>query len=406
MQRFAYQARDSSGQATSGVLTANDLADATRLLRRDGKAIVSLKPEKEAPARGQGFSMGGRHTVKRDEVIFFCTQLAVMVDTGVPLADSLDCIIEGTQPGGMRDLLLEVCEDVKGGLAFSDALEKHPKAFNTLFVAMVRASEASGTLGAMLQRISEYLEQDRDIRKKIKGAMTYPICMFAFCIVVVIGLLLFVLPRFEKIYQGKGALLPLPTRVLLGMSGFVVGYWPLLLVGVAAAGAGVFLFARSEEGRRVFDRMKLSIPVLGSMTRKASLARSLKTMSTMISTGVSMLDGLQLTSEVSGNYYYGQVWRTVASRVEEGATLSEELANQPLIPKPITQMISAGERTGQLGPVMNRAAGFCENDLKVAIKTVTDMIEPIMIVGMGIIVGSIAISLLLPIFSVSKLMAH
>jgi len=406
MQKYQYQARDGSGQASTGVLSANDLAGATRLLRRDGKTIVSLKADAYPDGKDPSLATGGRRSVKRDDVIFFATQLAVMVETGVPLADSLDCIIDGTPPGTMRDVLREVCEDVKGGLTFSDALERHPKAFGKLFVAMVRASEASGTMGPMLQRISEYLEQDRDVRKKIKGAMTYPICMFAFCVLVVTGLMLFVLPRFEKIYQGKGALLPLPTRMLLGLSGFFVHYWPLLLAVVIGAVVGFHLFARSKDGRKAIDKVRLGMPVLGPMLRKACLARSLRTMATMISTGVSMLEGLALTADVAGNYLFEQVWRKVSRRVEEGATLADELANHPLIPRPITQIISAGERTGQLGPVMSRAAGFCENDLKIAIKTVTDMIEPIMILVMGVIVGGIAISLLLPIFSVSKLMAH
>jgi type IV pilus assembly protein PilC len=406
MRKFIYQARDSTGQSATGVLSAHDLADATRLLRRDGKTIVSLKVESSPVSEvvPSAFRRGTR--VRKDEVIFFATQLAVMVDTGVPLADSLDSIIEGTPPGGLRDLVKDVSDQVKGGVSFSDALDRHPKTFGKLFVAMVRASEASGTMGPMLQRISEYLEQDRDTRKKIKGAMTYPVCMLGFCVLVVIGLLLFVLPRFEKIYQGKGALLPLPTRMLLGLSGGVVHYWPILLTALAAAGTGLYFFARSTEGRRTFDRIRLAMPILGSMTRKACLARSLRTMATMITTGVSMLEGLALTSEVAGNSFFKDVWTQVADKVEEGATLTEELSNHPLIPRHITQIIAAGERTGQLGPVMNRAAGFCESDLKISIKSVTDLIEPIMIIVMGFIVGSVAISLLLPIFSVSKLMAH
>ncbi len=406
MPKFIYQARDSAGQAATGVLSAHDLVDATRLLRRDGKTIVSLKVESPEASAARAMSFRGGTRVRKDEVIFFAMQLAVMVDTGVPLTDSLDCIIDSTPPGGMKDLLKNVSEQVKGGVSFSDALESHPKAFGKLFVAMVRASEASGTMGPMLQRISEYLEQDRDTRKKIKGAMTYPICMLSFCILVVVGLLLFVLPRFEKIYQGKGALLPLPTRMLLGLSGGVIHYWPIILAVLAGAVTGLYFFARSTEGRRTFDRIRLTLPVLGGMTRKACLARSLRTMASMITTGVSMLEGLNLTSEVAGNVFFRDVWIKVADRVEEGATLSEELARHPLIPRHITQMIAAGDRTGQLGPVMNRAAGFCENDLKIAVKSVTDLIEPIMIIVMGFIVGSVAISLLLPIFSVSKLMAH
>ncbi len=404
MQKFVYQARDSSGQPSAGVLTAETVAEATRQLRREGKTIVSLQTEAAEGQRFEPAATVGRRRVRQDDVVFFAVQLSVMVDTGVPLTDSLDCIRDGAPPGAMKKLLTDVSERVKAGVTFSDALDKHPEAFSKLVVAMVRASEASGTMGPMLQRVGEYLERDREIRKKIKGAMTYPICMFSFCILVVIGLLLFVLPRFERIYQGKGALLPLPTRLLLGTSAFVLHYWPLLLLALVGAVVGIRTWARSQDGRRTLDKIRLTAPIIGPMTRKACLARSLRTMATMASTGVSVLEGLALTAEVAGNLFYRDVWTRVASRVEQGATLSQELANHPLIPRPITQMVAAGEHTGQLGPVMNRAAGFCENDLKIAIKTVTDIIEPAMIIVMGLIVGSIAISLLLPIFSVSKLM--
>ncbi|MCJ7545186.1 MAG: type II secretion system F family protein [Phycisphaerae bacterium] len=407
MRKFAYQVRDSAGQPATGVLAANDVAEATRLLRREGKTIISLAAQgPEAAGAAAGIGPLGKKRVRKDDIVFFATQLAVMVDTGVPLTDSLDCIREGTPPGPMRSLLADVSEQVKGGVSFSDALDRHPKAFGKLFAAMVRASEASGTMGPMLERASEYLERDRDIRKKITGAMTYPICMFGFCILVVTALLLFVLPRFEKIYQGKGAVLPLPTRMLLGVSSFLIHYWPLVLLGLVGAIAGIYAWAGTPEGRRAIDKVRLTLPVLGPMTRKACLARSLRTMATMVSTGVSMLEGLNLTAEVAGNSLYREVWTNVAEKVEQGATLSEELRQHPLIPRPITTMVAAGEHTGQLGPVMNRAAAFCENDLKIAIKTVTDMIEPAMIIVMGFIVGGIAISLLLPIFSVSKLMAR
>ena len=406
MKKFAYQARDSTGQSTAGTLAANDLAEAMRLLRRDGKTIVSLAAESSAAARAEPVSTVRHGRMRKDDVVFFAAQLAVMVETGVPLTDCLDCICDGTPPGGMKNVLTDITEKVKSGVSFSDALGKHPRAFGKLFVAMVRASEASGTMGPMLHRISEYLESDRDTRKRIRGAMTYPICMLSFCILVVTGLLLFVLPRFERIYQGKGALLPLPTRILMGSSRFLLLYWPLVLLGLAGVGAAFYAWVRTEAGQRALDKVRLSIPVLGDMTRKACLARSLRTMATMVTTGVSMLEGLSLTAEVAGNSFYRDVWMVLANRVEEGATLSQELSKHSLIPRPVTQMIAAGEQTGKLGPVMNRAAGFCENDLKIAVKTVTDIMEPAMIIVMGLVVGGIAISLLLPIFSISRLMTH
>jgi type IV pilus assembly protein PilC len=406
MQRFVYQTRDGSGGSQTGLLTAGDVAEASRMLRRDGKTIVSLVAQDSDEAEVQGLAIGGKKKVRRDDVIFFAAQLAVMVDTGVPVADALDCIAQGAEHPGLKATVQDLSSQVKSGVEFSAALESHPKVFNKLFVALMRASEASGTMGSMLQRLSEYLEQDRDTRKKIKGAMTYPICMLSFCILVVTGLLIFVLPRFEKIYAGKGALLPLPTRMLLGLSGGIIAYWPFILCGVLTVVTGIYFFARSPTGRIFFDRLRIKMPIIGPMVRKACLTRSLRTMSTMVTTGVSILDGLQLTAEVSGNHFYARMWTELGKGAEEGLSLSQQLSNYDLVPGSIAQMIAAGERTGQLGPVMNRAAGFCENDMRVAIKTTTDMIEPIMIVVMGFIVGGIAMSLLLPIFSVSRLMAH
>ena len=406
MQRFTYQIRDGAGASQTGVLTAGDLTEASRMLRRDGKTIVLLAADTEVEVQPKGFTFGIKRKVKRDDVIFFATQLAVMVDTGVPIAEALDCIAQGTDNLALKETVTDLSNQVKSGVEFSKALESYPRVFSRLFVALMRASEASGTMGTMLQRLSEYLEQERDTRKKVKGALTYPVCMLGFCILVVTGLLLFVLPRFEKIYAGKGELLPLPTRILLGLSGGIVHNWPIILAVLVAAVAGIYFFARSTAGKIFFDDLRLRLPVIGTMTRKACLARSLRTMATMITTGVSILEGLQLTADVAGNYFYSKMWTDIGKGAEEGQGLSQQLIGNKLVSGSITQMISAGERTGQLGPVMNRAAGFCENDLRIAVKTSTDMIEPIMIVVMGAIVGGIAMSMLLPIFSISRVMAR
>jgi len=403
MPRFTFQAREANGESTGGLISAQDIQEATRLLRKDGKIIVSLK--KEADEIEELALIGGRKKVKRDDVIFFAAQLAVLVDTGVPLAESLDCIARGTAHTGVKAMVQDLSEQVKGGTEFSVALEKYPKVFGNLFVALVRASEASGTMGSMLQRLSEYLEQERETRKKVKGAMTYPVLMLSFCVLVVLVLLIFILPRFEKLYAGKNAVLPLPTRVLLGFSHALIDNWYMFVGGLVVLGGSLFFYLRSPAGKIFLDRLRLNMPILGPMARKGAIARSLRTMATMISSGVSMLDCLHMTGDVSGNHFYKQMWTRLADRAREGAMLSEELFEEPLVPATVTQMISAGERTGQLSQVMNRAAYFCETDLKTAIKSVTDLIEPLMIIIMGFIVGGIAMALLLPVFRVSRLMA-
>lgn len=404
MSQFIYQIRDNAGGSSSGTLTADSLDDASRMLRQEGKTIISI--EESVTFDASQLAPPRDKKIRHDDVIFFATQLAVMVDTGVPLADALDCIAEQTVHTGLKKLVSDLAERVKAGVEFSKALESHPKHFSKLFVALMRASEASGTMGKMLQRVSEYMEQDRDTRKRIKGAMTYPVCMLSFCVLVVIALLAFVLPKFEKIYAGKGAALPMPTQILLSLSGVITGYWYLLILGLAGIIVGVYFYVRTPSGRMMLDNIRINMPVIGPMSRKACLARSLRTMSTMVSTGVGILDGLIITSQVAGNYYYAKIWTDLAEKIKEGSTLSSELFKCNLVPRSISQMIAAGEKTGKLSNVMDRVAGFCEDDLKVAVKTLTQMMEPVMIIVMGIIVGGIAIALLLPVFKLSKVITQ
>jgi type IV pilus assembly protein PilC len=292
---------------------------------------------------------------------------------------------------------------VRSGVEFSTALEKYPKVFTRMFVALMKASEASGQMAMMLRRASDYMNQESETLKKIRGAMIYPICMLIFCTLVVVGLLIFILPRFEKIYSGKGAMLPAPTRFLLALSHGLTDYWFLVLPATAGAIIGLVFFSRSESGKRFMDTVRIRLPMVGMMYRKAYLARGLRTLGTMISTGVALLEGLEITSRVSGNRHFQAIWDSVAAQAREGGSITDELMKHPLVPGTVTQMISAGERTGQLANVMNRVADYCEEDVKIAVKSVTALVEPLMIIIMGIIIGGIAMALLLPVFSMSKL---
>jgi type IV pilus assembly protein PilC len=347
-----------------------------------------------------------RKKVGQDDVIYFATQLAVMVDTGVPLAESLDAISQQTENAGLGALAGELSEEIKGGSEFSAALEKRPRIFGNLFPALVKASEASGKMGMMLQRVSEYLQEERETRKKVKGALVYPACMLTFCILVVTGMMVFILPRFAAIYKGKGVVLPLPTRILIAISYVLITYWWLILLLLGGSIAGAYYFFRTPAGAAILDNIRLRVPVLGSMYRKACLARCLRAMATMTSAGVAVLDMLAITVRIAGNSLYANLWKRLADGIEQGSSLSELLFQETLIPRTITQMISAGERTGRLAMVMDRVAGFCESDLRIAIKTVTNMIEPAMIVIMGVVIGAIALALLMPIFSIAKVVAN
>jgi type IV pilus assembly protein PilC len=343
--------------------------------------------------------------VRQEDVIYFCSQLTVMVETGVPLADALDAIAQESEHTGVKAMVHDLSEQVKGGVEFSRALESYPKQFPSIFVALMRASEASGQMGTMLQRVSDYMVQERDVRRKVKGAMAYPLAMLSFCFLVVGCLLVFVLPQFQGIYEGKGAVLPAPTKFLLALSDTLINQWPLVLGGGVALVAGLVMYCRTAGGRRMVDFLRISLPVIGPMYRKSYLSRSLRTLATMTATGVGVLDSLEITAQVAGNSYYEEVWRGVSERAEEGKTLADGLRGNPLIPAGIAQMVSSGEKTGKLDSVLERVADFCDDELKQAIKTMTSFIEPVMIIVIGGLIGAIAIALLLPIFSVSKVMS-
>lgn len=404
MATFAYEARDAEGLVDAGVLTAPSLDDAARSLRREGKTIISVREEGGNAAAGR--RRRGRRRIGLRDVILMTNQLGVMVDTGVTLSEALDAIAMQARNPAMEGLVDAISTQVKGGVEFSTALEQHPKVFGRLYVAMMKASEASGTMATMLQRLAEYLEQEQDLRRKIRGAMLYPVGMLVFSLLVVAAMIVFVLPRFQRIYEGRHAVLPLPTRALLGISSAVVDNWAYLLPAAVLAGVGLYLYLRSDSGRRLVDRARIRLPILGSMYRKAYMARSLRTMATMVGTGVSMLEGLEITARVAGNCDYRDVWLNVLGGVTEGGHLADELRGSDLIPPGVTQMIAAGERSGRLADVMNRVAKFCEDDLSAAIKVVTGVIEPLMIVFVGALVGSIALAMLLPIFTMSKVVAH
>ena len=379
MATFAYQARDGQGGLVNGVVTAGDINEATRQVRSQGNIVVDIQEQADGVDRAAA-SPTAKQRAKRDDVISFANQLAVMVDTGVPLTEALDCIADQAISEKFKPVLTDISERVKAGGEFSAALAQYPRIFDDLFVAMVRASEASGTMGQMLQRVAKYLQKQRIVRKQVKGALAYPLAMLGFCILVVIGMLLFILPRFQAIYAGKEAALPGPTKFLLALSSAMVNYWHVIIVVVAAATVGAWRYFRSPSGRTALDTFKLQMPILGTMFRRSSMARSLRTFAAMISTGVNVLEALEITASVAGNSRYSAVWQELGEKVKEGATLSDEMFNYELIPRSITQMIAAGERAGKLGTVLDRLATFCEDDLDISVKAVTSFIEPVMIV--------------------------
>jgi type IV pilus assembly protein PilC len=403
MPRFEYQARDASGTSLTGAITAPSAADASRLLRADGKFVTRILEAADAVDAATTISFGGKR-VKEQDVIIFASQMAVMVDTGVPLSESLRGVIEQSDSPGFKSVIQRVLADVEAGTPLSTALAKHPKAFKPLFVNLVAASEASGKLGPMLDRAAGYLAGQRETRKKIVGAMIYPAFLMCMSVGVVLFLLTYLMPRFTGIYKGKEHLLPKPTKILMVVSNWLADYWMWWGSIVAILLLGSILFLRSSAGRRPWDWLLLHIPLIGKMMHKACLVRSLRTLGTLIESGVPMLEAVSITRAVVGNRFYQDMWDAVDQRVQQGEQLSAPLVDTAFIPSSVTQMVRAGETSGKLPEVLDRISTFMERDLDQAIKRVTQMIEPLMILVMGGTVGSIVIALLLPIFTISKIM--
>jgi type IV pilus assembly protein PilC len=410
MPAFAYVARDDTGTLVEGEVSAPSPTEAAKIIRGDGKFVVRINPKgsraaaKTRPAGAAASASLFGKKYKPEDLIYFTNQLAVMIETGVSLSEALDaCKHDGNSPPFARALDM-VIEQVNGGSEFSAALAEHPKIFPAIYVALIKASEASGMMGVMLERLAQHLQSQREMTKKIKGAVTYPIVMFVFAIGVTIFLMTYVLPKFAAIYAGRESSLPAVTRALMGFSGGLVSFGPYLLVGLVLLVGGGVWYLRSPQGRLKMEAVKLRLPLVGPLFHKTYLARSLHTLGTMIQSGVSVLDAVCLTSNVCGSIAYERMWSAVHDRIESGKQVSDALADYEQVPKAIKKMLSAGERGGKLGPVMERVAKHCESDLNVAIKTLTSMIEPAIVMFLGVVVGGLVLALLLPIFTISKAM--
>ncbi len=405
MPSFKYKARDGRGELITGVLNAPSIEDAGRMLRGDGKFVVKIDQARAAASPGTHTGKGSAGKIRRAEVITFAHQLAVMVETGVPISEALECVAQQSDNETFRAVLKDISDQVQAGNDLSSALRSHAKVFPPVMTSLIRASEVSGTMGRMLDRVSGYLSKEMQTAKKIRGALTYPAFMLGMVILVTTFLLIFVLPRFAGIYQARDTALPAPTQLLLGLSGNLVDNWHLWLGGIIMAVAGAYFLAGTPGGQRFYDYLKLHTPVIGPLFNKLYLTRGCRTMGTMVTAGVPILDMIQIVREVTNNALYQELWDDANNRLRQGAQLSDSLFDSPLIPRSVAQMVYSGERSGRIGDVMERIAEYTENDFDEQIKTTTGMIEPVMTATMGIIIGFVAIAMLLPIFSVGKVVS-
>jgi type IV pilus assembly protein PilC len=369
----------------------------------ESKQVRSASRKKQKGAWQQVSKFRVEFGPSRKDILNFTNQLAVMVRAGISLQDSLESIGEQNDNQKFRAVIFDLKNRIEAGQSFSQALAEHPQTFSDLYINMVAAAEISGSLSGMLQKLAEYLDSEAETRSQVKGAMVYPIIIAVMAVVVTIFLLCFVLPRFTAIFAGKEHLLPAPTKALMASSAFLRGFWFFILPAIGAGFWAFWYFISTEDGRRWWDKTKLSLPLIKSLCQNLYITRSMHTMGVLIRAGVPILNTISITAQIAGNVLYKKMWLSVFEEVRQGKKIASSLAQFNLMPANVVQMIRSGEDSGTMSDVLRDIASFYSRELKTAIKTVTSMIEPIMIVAMGVLVGFIAMSIILPIFKMSSI---
>jgi len=406
MPSYKYELRDGTGQVMAGVLEAPSLLEATGLARAQGGYLVNITPL----AGGMAGTMDRLRSFSVEmgpglgDVLAFTNQLAVMIKAGINIRNAIAGIAEGVKNRKFQAIIYQIKTDVESGEPFSQALAKHPAVFSALYVNMVRASELSGNLGHMLERLAIYIDNQADTRRTVIGAMVYPCIIGVMAVLTTVVLLTYVLPKLTPLFAGKEQYLPGVTKVVLGISDFLIGFWWVLLLAVGGIVTGFILSLRTPKGRRLWDIVKLRVPLLGRMFRALYISRGMSTMGELVRAGVPVLETLSITADVAGNVLHKEVWQKVHNKVQQGGKIAEPLRHQTLLPPNVVQMIAAGEESGTLGEVLGDVAEFYYRELRATVKTVTSMIEPVMIIIMGVVVGFIVASVLLPIFKLSHVL--
>lgn len=403
MQEYRYESRTNDGRTKAGVLNAPSLSIASEQIRARGEKLIDISLVDQSSNRKWYEAINISFGPSTKDICSFTSQLSVMLRAGISLRTAVEGIAEQTTNPKYHAMLRQIQRDLESGKQFSEALSRYPRKFGSLYINMVKASEMSGGLSKMLDRVAAYQMQNIETTSMVKGAMIYPGIIGTLAVGVTIFMLTFVLPRFMVMFKGKEKYLPVPTKCLLAMSDFMVHFWWAVLIGLFGIVGGLVMAHRTAQGRAIFDTIKLKIPIVKKMFRALCITRSLHTMGQLINAGVPMLDVIQITADVSGNTHYRKLWKTVHKSVKEGKKISQPLQASTLLPRSVVQMIGAGEESGKLGEVLDEVSEYYRKELVGTIKAVTGMIEPLMIVVMGGVVGFIAMSIILPIFKMSEI---
>jgi type IV pilus assembly protein PilC len=406
MPTFAYSGRTRAGQTVSGERVADTMDAATAALRREQINVTRITPAKAAKAETEKKAKVGKigKKVSAKNLAVFVRQFSVMIDAGLPLVQCLDILGTQEEDKNFQAVILQTRTDVESGQSLADAMRKHPKTFDPLFTNMIAAGEAGGILDTILKRLATYIEKAVKLAGQVKSAMVYPVAVIVIAGGVVGVILWKVIPTFAALFSGLGADLPMPTRIVIGLSDNLVRFFPFILVVVGLAAYGFKQYYATDKGKRVVDGTVLKLPVLGNIMRKIAVARFCRTLSTLISSGVPILDGLEITAKTAGNSIVEDAVMVTRKSIERGETISVPLKDTKVFPAMVTQMIGVGEATGALDTMRAKIADFYEEEVDTAVAGLLTLLEPIMIAILGIVVGGIVIAMYLPIFDlISKL---
>ena len=398
MPSFVYVARETNSgrEVRSSVEAATEQAAISALLNRN-LLVVSIQER----IGKKGRTAGGK--VALTDLVIFTRQLATMIDAGLAMVQCLQALADQTQNKVMRDVIKDVCTRVEGGDSFSEALQKHPQAFNRLFVAMVGAGEKGGLLAEILARLAVYLENTARLRKKVKSAMMYPTVVTVVAITITVFLLVKVIPVFGDIYTGFGAKLPGPTQFLINLSNFIKGYFILLLLGGGGTVYGWFYWIKTKKGLEFWDSKRIKLPIFGVIAHKICLARFTRTLASLIRSGVPILEVLNIVSQTVGNVVMEKAIKVASSDIERGESISVALGKHPVFPNMIIRMITAGEQTGKIDNMLERISDFLDEEIETVLAGLTALIEPILIVVLGVVIGGMVICMFLPIFKMAEI---
>jgi len=400
---FTYKVKDKAGKLHDGEMQASSQSAVAKALRERGFVPVSVEEKKASALQMEIRIPGLTGRIKVKEVSIFSRQFATMINSGLSLLRSLTILAEQTPNRAFKDVILEVKADVEKGSSLSQALEKHPKVFPRLYSSMVKSGEVGGVLDETLERLAVTLEAQVELRSQVKSAMMYPVAVFGLVIFIVIAMLLFVVPMFESMFADFGADLPLPTRMLMALSVIFVTYWYLAISGTVAIIVGFKRWIATDKGRSRFDAIKLKLPIFGNLVHKTALARFSHTLAALTRTGVPILMAMDIVAETSGNAVVARAVHSVQASVKEGESIAEPLANHPVFPPMVVQMMAVGEETGALDTMLQKVGDFYDREVKTMVEGLTSLIEPLLVVILGATVGGMLLALYLPIFNVITL---